>query len=82
MSPITFVIFVSVVALIGGVVVDHIVQRRRAARLEAAVRAQAIVESIPLRGVTVRGASRDRTLSGKARRRARRVVQVLDDGSS
>jgi len=45
----------------------------RAARLDAAVRAQQIVELIPERGVTVRGASRDRSRPGKQRRRARRV---------
>lgn len=46
---------------------------RRAAMLDAAVRAQAIAEGIPARGVTVRGASRDRSLPGKARRRQRRL---------
>lgn len=46
------------------------VQRRQAkrARLDAAVRAQALVELLPDRTRTVRGASRDRSLHGKARR--------------
>lgn len=48
-------------------------RRRRAQLLDAAVRARQLVELIPERGVTVRGASRDRSRPGKARRRERRA---------
>lgn len=73
MSAFVWVGVVCVVALIVGLLADRRARYRERTRLAAAVRAQAIAESIPNRGVTVRGGSRDRQLSGKARRRARRV---------
>lgn len=77
MSPVAWIILAGLCAVVVVILIERADQRskrrRRAEQLEAAVRAQAIAESIPLRGITVRGASRDRQLSGKARRRARRV---------